>query len=117
MQGLAALLSGLALIPAAALANPVQDCLRNLNSDAYDRAVISCSQAIKSQPKNPFWHNNRCMAYHHRGDYDRAIVDCTTSIDLNNPALNVPLTNRGDARAAKGDYDGAAADYKRALEV
>ncbi len=117
MQGLAALLFGLALIPAAALANPVQDCLKDLNSDAYDRAVISCSQAIKSQPKNPFWHNNRCMAYHHRGDYDRAIVNCTTSIDLNNPALNVPLTNRGDARAAKGDYDGAAADYKRALEI
>jgi tetratricopeptide (TPR) repeat protein len=117
MRTLIALSFGLALAPAAANADPMQDCFNDLNANAYARAVASCTQAIKAQPKNPFWYNNRCKAYRYTGDYERALADCTTSIELNNPALNVPLTNRGDVYLAKGDFDRAAADYRRALEI
>jgi tetratricopeptide (TPR) repeat protein len=110
MRTLIALSFGLALAPAAANADSMQDCFNDLNANAYARAVASCTQAIKAQPKNPFWYNNRCKAYRYTGDYERALGDCTTSIELNNPALNVPLTNRGDVYLAKGDFDRAAAE-------
>jgi len=42
--------------------------------------------ALRLSPKDPFvisWHYNLCHAYLHIGEFDAAIAECNTSIDLN----------------------------------
>ena len=56
-------------------------------------------------------------AYHHR-DFDGAIQHYTLAIgsrDLPHPDLFFAFNNRGNARAAKRDYDRALQDYSEAL--
>ena len=81
MLKLSGALLALVLGSSIAQAQSPQDCLKDLTVDAYERAVTSCTNAIRREPNNSFWYNNRCKALFHLGEHDRAIADCTKSID------------------------------------
>ena len=56
------------------------------------------------------------MAYANKGDWDKAIADCSEAIRLN-PKLAVVYGYRGFAYDSKGDYDNAIADYTEAIRL
>jgi len=82
----------------------------------YDRAIVDYTEAIRLDPKFAFAYNNRCNAYHRKGDNDRAIADCTEAIRLD-PKYAFAYNNRGLAYAGKGDYDRAIVDYTEAIRL
>lgn len=57
-----------------------------------------------------------CYYYAKRGDYYRAIIDCTKQIN-SNPNNYVVYSNRGVAYYNKGEYGKAIEDYSKAIEI
>ena len=51
-----------------------------------------------------------------KGDFDRAIADCTQAIRLN-PKNAYPYCERGLAYAGKSDDDSAIADFTQAIQL
>jgi tetratricopeptide (TPR) repeat protein len=92
----------------------VENCsqrgLSFLESQRFDDAIKAFSIAIETA------YNNRGTAWFYKGDYDRAIADCTRALELN-PQYAEAYNNRGTAWFYKGDYDRAIADCTRALEL
>ncbi len=58
----------------------------------------------------------RGAAYAGKGDFEKAIADCTEAIRLD-PAFAEAYFNRGLAYAAKHDFNKAIPDMKRAKEL
>ena len=58
----------------------------------------------------------RGLAYHRKGDEDRAIADYSALLKLQ-PNNVGALLDRGDARRNKKDYAGAVADYGAAIKL
>jgi tetratricopeptide (TPR) repeat protein len=85
-------------------------------SGAYDRAIATFSEAIRSDPTSAVAFNNRGAAYMKKGDNDRAIADYTEAIRLD-PKNASALNNRGLAYANKGDNNRAIADYTDAIRL
>ncbi|MCL1967418.1 MAG: tetratricopeptide repeat protein [Fibromonadales bacterium] len=56
-------------------------------------------------------------AYADKGDYDKAIEDYTSAIEIINNNLYKALNDRGEAYTDKGDYDRAIEDYNAALKI
>jgi len=54
--------------------------------------------------------------HYQKGNYDRAIADCTEAIRLN-PNNGAAYNNRGKAYNGKGDYDRAIADCAEAIRL
>ena len=59
--------------------------------------------AIDLNPDNAIFYIHRGLAYHHKGDYDLAIVDLTKAVDLNPNDANV-YNHRGAVYCDNGDY-------------
>ena len=85
------------------------------SSAATGRAIADESEAIKLDPSEPAYFDNRGLSYAEEGDYDRAIIDYNEAISIS-PRANF-LTNRGNAYQAKGDLSRAIADYDRAIQL
>ena len=85
------------------------------SSAASIRRIADESEAIRLDPLQPEYFDNRGLDYAANGDYERAIADYNEAIRLK-PQANF-LTNRGDAYNHKGDYDRAIADYDRAIAL
>ena len=79
------------------------------------QAIADESEAIKLDPLEPEYFDNRGLSYAENGDYDRAIADYNEAIRLK-PQANF-LTDRGDSYHFKRDYDRAIADYDRAIAL
>ncbi len=60
--------------------------------------------------------NNRCLAYYHKGDYDRALRDCEQAMKLDPNDAN-PYYNRGLIKRKKGDQAGGDSDIARARQM
>ena len=75
-----------------------------------DRAIDDFGQAMRLEPKESEFVNDRGAAYHAKGDIDRAIADYDRAIQLN-PKAAEPYSNRGSAFQRKGDFARASADY------
>jgi tetratricopeptide (TPR) repeat protein len=58
----------------------------------------------------------RAMAYHVKGDYDRAIADGDQAVRLD-PKCDACFVNRGAAYIGKGDFDRAIANYDQAIRL
>ena len=54
------------------------------------------------------------MAYHGKGEFDRAIADYDEALKID-PTLAAAFTHRGNAYREKGDVDRAASDYGAAI--
>ena len=67
------------------------------------------TEAIRLDPKLAMAYNNRGIAYDEKGEYDKAIADCSEAIRLD-PKTAAAYSNRGLAYADKGDSDKAIAD-------
>ncbi|MGD0026121.1 MAG: tetratricopeptide repeat-containing serine protease family protein [Xanthobacteraceae bacterium] len=80
-----------------------------------DLMIDGCTAVIQSGPR-AWAFNNRGSAYGRKGDYDRAIADCTEAIRLD-PKYAHAYNNRGFAYHAKGDNDRAIADYNEAIRL
>ena len=73
------------------------------------------SAAIRIDPTQPEFFDNRGLDLAGNGDYARAIADYDEAIKIHPEAKF--LTNRGDAYQATKDYDRAIADYNEALKL
>jgi tetratricopeptide (TPR) repeat protein len=105
-----------------------------LGKGDYDRAIADHSEAIRlvvqghnedvrwgiaDERATELWtryYNRRGTAYRFRGDYDRALADYTKSIEL---VATRPEAHKGIGlvRYLEGDFKGAAAELKRAIDL
>jgi tetratricopeptide (TPR) repeat protein len=60
---------------------------------------------------------NEADTHYSRGEFDDAITDYTTVIQLKPDYADTAYYKRGNAYAAKGDYDRAIADYTKAIDL
>ena len=83
----------------------------------YDKAIADCDKAMSFDPRFAEAYNIRGWAWFDRGDYGKSLADCNQAIAIN-PKLANAFCNRANVWSYwKGDYEKAAADYKRALEI
>jgi len=83
------------------------------------------TRAIEIDPANPDYHYWRGAVYIRLGEYDKAIIDCTEAIRLNNDKdyadheidMSLYHDHRGKARCGLEDYQGAIDDYTQALNI
>ncbi len=61
-------------------------------------------------------YHNRGVAWFYKGNYDKAIADYTSALEIN-PNYAEAYYSRGGAWFHKGDYDKAIADCTRTLEI
>lgn len=87
-----------------------QEGLSHLKREQYTEAIEAFSKAIAEA------YNNRGVAWHHKGDYEKAIADYNRALELH-PRYAEALNNRGVARAYKGDYDKAIRDCTEATKI
>ncbi|MBN1255088.1 MAG: tetratricopeptide repeat protein [Deltaproteobacteria bacterium] len=94
--------------------------LAALNGRNYDEAIRLCNKAIESgelsQADLAITYYNRGLAWVHKGDADKAIVDFTKAIAIN-PMDGLAYYDRGCSWGKKGDNDKAFADYTKAIEI
>lgn len=60
---------------------------------------------------------NEANTHYSRGEFDDAITDYTTVVQLKSDYADTSYYKRGNAYAAKGDYDRAIADYNKAIDL
>jgi tetratricopeptide (TPR) repeat protein len=96
-----------------------------LRKGDYDSAIADYSEAIRLVMQSrmfgtgKWWtpyYNHRGAAFRAKGDYDRAIADHSKAIELV-PTRPEGHRGLGLVRYFKGDFKGAAADLKRAIDL
>jgi tetratricopeptide (TPR) repeat protein len=80
------------------------------------RAIADISEAIKLDPKNTRYYNERAGSYRAAGQLDLALADFNELIRLE-PKNDGWYMNRGQAFAEKGDYSRAIADCDTAIRI
>jgi tetratricopeptide (TPR) repeat protein len=90
-----------------------------LRKACYDAAIRDFDEVIRLAPDEAFGYYNRGGARYGRKEYDQAIKDLDEAIRLSPVPWMIyfisPWAIRGDASAAKRDYDKAIQDYNRAI--
>jgi tetratricopeptide (TPR) repeat protein len=84
--------------------------------EVIDKAFDCSNKAIAADPANPFGYRQRGMAWVQKKEYDKAILDCTTSIKLKKDFARAYCT-RGTAWSYKEIHDKALDDYSKAIEL
>ncbi|MDR3437880.1 XrtA/PEP-CTERM system TPR-repeat protein PrsT [Telmatospirillum sp.] len=84
------------------------------DNSTRDDGIRELEALVKSDPKNLQIDLALVATYIGNGDYDRAIATATDMIG-SQPDPSLPMTIRGSARLAKGDEQGARADFESAL--
>jgi tetratricopeptide (TPR) repeat protein len=106
-------------LPPPSQKTPAMDACLNPKTPP-DKRISSCTVAIESRRLSDhdaaMAYNNRGMAAHYKGQYDRAILDHTESIRLR-PSYAEAYSDRGNARLAKGHYAQAVQDYSEAIKL
>ena len=62
-------------------------------------------------------YNNRGFTYKEKGDFDTAIKDFDTAIQLKPDHAAAAYNNRGVVYNSKGDFDTAIKDYRKAMNL
>ena len=83
-------------------------------TDALHYAELAIQ--LQSHHPEPGAYLTRGIAREGLGDYDKAIGDYTTALNLD-PRSSLAHQNRGNAYVEKGDLKAALADFSRALEL
>lgn len=88
----------------------------------YDKAIEDLASAMKLEPGSADYrtllaktHDVRSIEAMLKGDFDRAIDDLTRAIALHPSPSADSFLNRGSARSAKKDTEGAIADFSEAI--
>lgn len=85
-----------------------------------EKRISACTSAIESRRLSDTdlakAYNNRGIAAHYLGQYDRAIFDHSEAARLR-PDYAESYSDRGNARLAKGQYAQAATDYSEAVRL
>ena len=91
--------------------------------ERYEKASGDIHKLIQLNPEPWFYYFQRGHAYSERGkiyiekgDFERAIADFNTLIQLN-PNRADAYNHRGVAYGSKGDFDRAIADFDKAIEL
>jgi tetratricopeptide (TPR) repeat protein len=82
----------------------------------YQQVIISQTQAIEINPRDPLAFYTRGVAYYRLGDHQSAIRDYTHAIDLN-PGLETVYYRRGFSYYSIKDYSSAIVDYNRSIKI
>lgn len=82
----------------------------------YDRSIADFSEAIRLNPTEWSYRNNRGMAYTRKRDFDRAIADYNEAIRLN-PEGEISYVNRGRCYCIRGEYERAIADFSKVIQL
>lgn len=88
---------------------------QSCEKDSGDVAIAACARVIRENPKHAKAYHNRGIAWHKKGDYDRAIADFSEAIRLEPHPL--VYFNRGVAWTTKGEHDKAITDYNEAIRL
>ena len=80
------------------------------------QAIEHLTNAIRFNLDYTESYKNRGVAYHIKGDYDRAIEDYSARIKQNPNDAEV-YSNRGNTYGKKGDYTSAIEDYTQAIQL
>ena len=109
------LITTVLLVPLAACASPTafDRGLADLRAGRYAEAKAAFDEALQASAAALA---NRGVARARLGDLDGAIDDYTRALDLA-PGDGDILFDRGNAWAAKGEYQRAMADFRRAAET
>ena len=83
----------------------------------FDDAIVAYSHALAIDSKNGNALINRGVAYLKLRDWDESITDFTGALSMDPRYAFLAYLNRAQAREAKGDNDGAMADYEASLRV
>lgn len=84
----------------------------------YDKAIEYLTRAIEigDWPEWQDWYLHRGLVFGTFGRHDDAIADYDTALHLHARFVNA-LVARAEAHLAKGEHEGAAADFQRAVEL
>jgi CHAT domain-containing protein/Flp pilus assembly protein TadD len=85
-------------------------------TDDPEKAIAYFSEAIKLDPMNIEYWNNRGIAYSDKGELDRGIENFNQALALN-PNYVSALYNRGFAYHNKGELDKAIEDYNKTINL
>ena len=78
--------------------------------------LIAADDPKTHEEKKALVHNWEAVGHIIRGDYDKAITECTEAIRLD-PKNDLPYLNRGSAYSLKGEHDKAIADFDEAIRL
>jgi tetratricopeptide (TPR) repeat protein len=95
----------------------VADCTQHTD---LDRQLAGCTRILntKNLPKRPraISHNNRCLAWMDKGEFDRALAECNAAIRADSK-YPIAYINRCLVRVRKGDFDQAIADCSDGIRL
>ena len=94
----------------------VDQGLKHISQQRYDKAIKAFSTAIEIIPADYQAYNYRGVAHALKGEFDKAIADYNNALKIR-PRYAEAYNNRGFARTQKGNLQGALKDYSRALEI
>jgi tetratricopeptide (TPR) repeat protein len=89
-----------------------------LKKHYVDTAILNFNTALLLSPKESILYSDRADAYYELQMPDESIEDYTTAIKYmdDDMAKYELISNRGNARGLKRDFEGAYKDYKTALD-
>lgn len=93
------------------------------SADNYDMAIYDYGKAIQLNDSgyvsNAFYYIGRGVAYHYKGEYDKAIADFNISIPLSSESSITSHTyeRRAAAYYSKGDFETALDDLNKSIEL
>ena len=82
----------------------------------YDEAVADLTMALSLAPRDPYALGHRAYAYQQLGENRRALADRDLLVELKPDDANA-IFDRAGLNAELKNWDQAAADYRRALEL
>ncbi|MBD3635949.1 MAG: hypothetical protein HUJ25_01295 [Crocinitomicaceae bacterium] len=90
--------------------------MAKINENHFEEAIELFTLAINDEPKNPFFYNQRAVAYLNLHRYDLSMFDMNMSIYLDDQYAYF-YSCRAFLKTRMQDMDGAVDDYEQSLEL
>lgn len=83
----------------------------------FQKALADINKAIELEPRNGVFYRDRGIFWIERNKLQLAIPDLSKAIELGGPEVSRAHASRGDAYARLRQFDRAAADFDKALQL